>query len=275
MLFTKPAANQVFTVTSTPTWPSILLATDATGPHTWQWSIKWNGFSKSGTASTGGNEWDAGPAINDLGGTLTVKVAAGTKYATINVIVKGANPTELEVKAFLRTKLNSTGFDKIIAHEAKFKHFDRLNQPIKSFDNGYGMCQLTTPRPTFAQIWNWKLNVEGGLSLFAQKRGAAATYLSQSSRSYTTEQLTRETVCRWNGGSYHEWSAATGAWIRKANILCDSATGNIGWNTSDAQNVGKTEAALRSRDKGGYSSAPGANAHWGYFGVCYADKLLA
>ena len=275
MLFTKPTANQAFTITSTPTWPSIIFTTDATGPHTWQWSIKWNTFTKTGTASTSANEWDAGPAISDLGGTLTVRAIAGTKQATINVVVKGTNPSELEVKTFLLTKPNSAGFDKIIGHEAKFKHFNNLNQPIKSFDNGYGMCQLTTPAPTFAQIWNWKLNVEGGLSLFAQKRAAATAFLSQSARPYTADQHTKETVCRWNGGSYHEWSAATSAWIRKANILCDSATGNIGWDMSDAQNAGKTEATLRARDKGSYSSPPGSSAHWGYFGVCYADKVLA
>ena len=62
------------------------------------------------------------------------------------------------------------GFDKIIDHEAKFKHFNAQNEPIKSFDDSYGMCQLTTPTPSFEQIWNWKNNVDGGLALFASSR---------------------------------------------------------------------------------------------------------
>jgi hypothetical protein len=135
------------------------------------------------------------------------------------------------------------------------------------------MCQLTTPAPTFEQVWNWKLNVDGALSLFAQKRLAAIAYLSQGNRSYTNDQLKYETVCRWNGGAYHEWDAKAG-WVRKSNILCDSATGNIGWDMNDSANSGKSEAELRKRDHGSYSKPPASGAHWMYSGVCYADKVL-
>ncbi len=82
-------------------------------------------------------------------------------------------------------KPNSAGFDKIIEHESKFKHFNMRNEPIKSFDNGYGMCQLTNPAPTFDQVWNWKMNVEAALNLFEQKRANAIVYLSQNNRTYT------------------------------------------------------------------------------------------
>ena len=136
------------------------------------------------------------------------------------------------------------------------------------------MCQLTTPTPTFDQVWNWKLNIDGGLTLFGAKHMAAITYLSQSSRTYTGDQLKYETVCRWNGGNYHEWDTKTGVWVRKPNILCDSNTGNMGWDLNDSENKGKTEAELHKRDKDSYSKAPQPGSHWKYFGVCYADKVL-
>lgn len=274
MKITKPKPGESFSITSGAEWPSIQLETDATGPHTWKWSITWGSFSKSGTATTSGNQWDAREAIAGLGGKLTVTACANNTNASISLSVVGKNPSSQEVVQYLAGKPNSTGFDRILEHESKFKQFKIDGQPVKSFDGGYGMCQLTEPTPTFEQVWNWKRNVDGGLALFAQKRAAAVAYLSQSGRSYTAGQLTSETVCRWNGGSYHDWDATKGAWVRRGNILCDSTTGNIGWDTGDPENAGKTEAELHHRDEGSYSAPPGAGAHWKYSGICYADKLL-
>ena len=59
MKFTKPALNQTFTVTSAPEWPGIGFETDATGAHTWHWSLVWGAFKKSGKEATPGNTWDA------------------------------------------------------------------------------------------------------------------------------------------------------------------------------------------------------------------------
>lgn len=274
MKFTQPTAGQVFTAGADAQWPEMVFRTDATGAHTWQWTIKWGPFSNSGTATTAGNEWNATSTCADRGGMLTVVAKAGTAHCSVAVTIKGSNPSEADVVSYLATQADSAGFDAIIGHESKYKHFNAQGAPVKSFDNGYGMCQLTTPVPTYDQVWNWKKNVSGGLKLFSQKRAAAIAYLKQAGRSYTAEQLKYETVCRWNGGAYHDWSTTDKAWVRKAGILCDSATGNIGWDMSDAENKGKTEAALRQRDKASYSKAPEAGAHWGYFGVCYADRVL-
>ncbi|MGP8247814.1 MAG: hypothetical protein ACLQVN_25285 [Bryobacteraceae bacterium] len=274
MKFTAPKPTDAFTITAAPDWPSVVFVTDAAGQHTWSWTIQWGSFRKSGVDQTPANTWDAKAAIANLGGSLTVRVKAGKEAASIAVKVTGANPAATDVNAYLATKPGSTGFDKLLAHESKFRHFNAQGEPLKSFDNGYGMCQLTAPVPTFDQVWNWKLNVNGGLSLFAGKRASAIQYLSQSNRSYTDDQLTHEAVCRWNGGSYHVWDAKASAWARNLNILCDSATGNIGWDMTDEENKGKTEAELHKRDSGGYSKPPGVGAHWKYSGVCYADAIL-
>jgi hypothetical protein len=274
MQLVKPKPATVFTITSGPTWPAIEFQTDGKGPHTWSWTLTWGTFKTSGTATTVDNRWDAKGAIADLGGTLAVTAQANQEKATVSVNVKGTNPSAIEVTQYLSSQLNSAGFDKIIAHESKFKHFKPDGNPVKSFDNGYGMCQLTTPVPSFAEVWNWKRNIDGGLRLFEQKRTTAVTYLSQSKRTYTAEQLKYETVCRWNGGKYHEWDGTLGAWARMPNILCDSATGNIGWDMTKPENKDKTEAELRARDKGSYSAAPKTGAGWRYSGVCYADRVL-
>jgi hypothetical protein len=275
MTFTKPGSNAVFTITAAPDWPAIMFETDAQGAHAWQWMISWDVFTASGSASTEGNMWNAAPAVLDRGGLLTVKAAAGGATATITVNIAGTNPTAADVINHLATNPDNDGFAAIIRHESKFKQFAASSVPVKSFDKGYGMCQLTNPAPTFEQAWNWKQNVDGGLRLFGQKRASAVSYLGQGGRVYTQEQLKYETVCRWNGGQYHRWDPGASSWVRTPDILCDSQTGNIGWDVTDPENAGKTEALLHARDKASYSTAPGAGAHWKYLGVCYADRVLA
>jgi hypothetical protein len=274
MRFISPTTNSTFTITSGAEWPSIPLQTDGTGAHSWTWDVTWGAFKQSGSANTASNQWDAQNVVTNYGGALTVRVQANNQNSIIIVKIKGTNPSVGEVTQFLASKPGSAGFDKILIQESGCKHFNALGEPIRSFDNGYGMCQLTNPVPGFDQVWNWKLNVQAGLSLFSGKRTAAINYLTQNNRSYTNEQLMYEAVCRWNGGSYHEWDDKAGKWIRHPNILCDSATGNIGWDMDDAANKGKTEVELHKRDSASYSKPPGASAHWQYSGVCYADKVL-
>lgn len=274
MKFVTPKVAETFVISADGAWPSIEFATDGTGVHTWHWTLSWGSFQKSGKDATPNNKWNAKTGITNCGGTLIVRATAGAAHASMTVKITGTNPKAAEVIHYLSTKANSAGFGRIIQHETKFKHFGANGEPVKSFDGGYGMCQLTFPAPTFEQVWNWKLNVDGGLKLFGQKHAAAVAYLSQTNRAYTADQLKRETVCRWNGGAYHEWDSKAGRWVRSANVLCDSKTGNIGWDMTDSANKGKTEAELHKRDGGSYATSPQAGAHWKYSGMCYADRIL-
>ncbi|RZM17798.1 MAG: hypothetical protein EOO88_42400 [Pedobacter sp.] len=223
---------------------------------------------------TTGQNLQAKSFIANYGGIANIAAENGQLKSKVAINIKGTNPSPLEVRQYLSTKLDSAGFDKIIEHESKFKHFNANNEPIKSFDKGYGMCQLTNPTPRFEQVWNWQMNVDGGLQLFEEKRKIARAYLGQNDRSYTERQLNYESICRWNGGRYHEWDTPTSQWIRQKHILCDSKTGNIGWDMNDPENRGKTEAELHKRDRDTYSRPPQPGAHWQYFGVCYADRIL-
>jgi hypothetical protein len=272
MRIIEPVPGASFTIGQQPTWPSIMFRTDATTSHRWEWKISWRNFEKAGSVTTPSGSWDAAPLIANCGGTLSVHATAGSATMATTVQVRGTNPSALLLKQYLATKLNAAGMEEIINHESKCRQFTAQGEPLRSFDNGYGLCQLTNPAPNIEQVWNWKLHVDMGLTVLAQKRTAAVLYLSGSNRTYTDSQLTYETVSRWNGGSYHEWDTSAG-WVRRTDVICDSATGNIGWSTKKAQNQGKTEAELRARDSGGYSK-PSAKNSWGYFGVCYADHLL-
>jgi hypothetical protein len=274
MRITRPARKAQFSIDHTPGWPKVEFETDGTGPHIWRWTLSWGHLTRAGRAETEGPVWDASDAIADLGGTLVVRARAGTVTASTSVTLIGENPGEGEVETYVKAQPDSDGFEKIVVHESKGRHFTKRGEPVKSFDNGYGLCQLTTPVPKYEEVWNWKRNIDAGLKLFAKKRAAALAYLSQDKRSYTSEQLRYETVCRWNGGSYHVWDAKAAAWVRKPDLMCDSKTGNIGWDMSDKANAGKTEVELHKRDAATYAAPPDDDAHWKYSGVCYADAIL-
>jgi hypothetical protein len=274
MIITTPATNAVFTIAASASWPPLTFVSDVFDPHMWKWTLTWDSYSASGTASTPAGSWDATAVVTNRGGTLTVTATAGTASASTTVRIVGTNPTKADVVAYLSAKADSDGLDRIIDHETKFIHFTNSHEPSKSFDNGYGMCQLTNPKPTLEQAWNWKMNVDAGLALFADKRKAARTYLGQGGRPFTDVQLRLEAICRWNGGAYHRGDAGAGKWIRSPNVLCDTTTGNIGWDMTDAENIGKTAAQLRARDSASYKHPPAPTAHWKYFGICYADSVL-
>jgi hypothetical protein len=275
LLLLSPAANTKFEISADAKWPDLVFKTNAvllaTQRLTWTWKIQWGTFSKSGTTTTTNNSLDLKPLVNNLGGTLTVNVSGPFGAAGVTVRIVGKTPDAQAVKNYLATRPNSKGFERILEHETHMVHFNAGGEPVKSFDNGYGICQLTAPAPTYEQVWNWKLNIDAGLKLFETKRQAAVAHLSQSGRKYTSDQLVRETISRWNGSPYHVWDAKKG-WVRPSNILCDRQTGNIGWDLNDPANSGKTEAQLRARDVGKYKT--GKPEHWRYLGICYADSIL-
>jgi hypothetical protein len=261
---TSPAPNAVFIVTAEPAWPVLQFQTNASISSgqklTWSWKIQWDKFSKQGKDQTSTNSWNAQSAlfqtltagvITNLGGRLTVQVTGASGSAQLVVQIKGTNPTRADVIQFLSQQPNSTGFERILDHESHMQHFKANGEPIKSFDGGYGIAQLTNPSPSYEQAWNWKLNIAVGLALYQTKQASAIVHLSQNHRSYTQDQLIRETICRWNGGTYHVWSGK--AWTRPSNIVCDTQTGNIGWDMnnrySNAGNVPPEAGELRFRSR--------------------------
>lgn len=205
---------------------------------------------------------------------------AGDEYFLRAVYIKGTNPSRAKLDGFVATLNEATGYEKILHHEAKGKHFINADgEPVVVFDKGYGLAQLTTPAPTYVQAWNWKENVKGGLKLYHTKRNEARSYLSSHGKtSFTDDQLQLETFSRYNGGIYHKWDAENKAWIRNSSLLCDDATGNIGWDLTSSENSGKSADELRKRDIATYGQGKAGQSKehpWTYTGVCYADHIAS
>lgn len=291
----SPATGSSFSIDASAQIPAIKfqIETAQSAPYKWSWSLVWiakvsglrestkrgstlKTFRIAGRFESGDKAWVASVG-GVMGGRLSVEVSAGTETFRRAVHVKGTNPSRSDVEALLATMPNVEGFDTILAQESHFKNFiDADGQPIVAFDRGYGMTQLTNPPPTFEQAWNWKENIRGGVALYQAKQNAAKSYLSQSGRTYSAEQLRLETWSRWNGGGYHVWDPSTKSWARNDDMLCDVRTGNIGWDISETENSGHTEAELHARDASTYKNPKkdkGAENKWKYTGVCYADHL--
>ncbi|WP_419809602.1 hypothetical protein [Sphingomonas sp.] len=271
MRIVSPTPNQVFTISSDTTAPVI-----ESGGAQRRWTLRWRTYTKQGIGSSTGNWVSMQPLLAGLGGTLTITGTAAGKSAAVTVKIVGANPSLQELRDFTRPLPQGPDLLLILEHETHGRHFNtgrvHNGEPIVSFDGGYGISQLTTPRPTYEQCWSWKENVRGGIALFATKRADAIAFLSRGGRTYTPDQLRRETICRWNGGRYHEWNGT--AWQRPANIVCAPGTGNIGWNTNLAANQDQTVTQLQDRDRDDYRLPHDDGDNWNYYGVCYVDSLL-
>ncbi len=270
MKLTAPGHDGTVRIPPDGSPPPLPFASDAVGVHRWGWRLTWRDQIAHGAATTPHGRWDARPAIGKGGGRLDVLATAGRNSARAAVTLCGTNPTEAEVTAYLATKTNAHGFDRIVAQESRCRHFADDGLPVVSFDGGVGLCQLTHPPATSAQAWDWRANLDAGLALFATKRILAVRHLGQGGRSFTADEVTREAVCLWNGGYYHVWDGRD--WVRPSDILCDARAGNIGWDMTDPANHGRSAAQLHARDAASYPS--GRGAHWRYFGVCYADHVL-
>lgn len=291
----QPQTSEKFYIDKEAVFPKILfeIITDVAGPYTWNWLISWDAnvsglrekprgktvatFKAEGCFTSNEKIWDAKSIDQVIGGTLTVSVEAGTDKFMRTVTILGQQPNTERVKLYLKEK-NSSALEKFIKQESNFKHFINLDsEPIVAGDKGYGLTQITNPPPNFSQVWSWKNHLDAAIEIFDKKKAAAKKFLDSGGKdSYTQEMLDLETLCMWNGGKYHEWNEDSKKWQRKKDILCDSQTGNIGWDMDVSANNEKSEADLHDRDKEQYKkmkSGQTAENPWIYTGVCYADHI--
>lgn len=152
MRFVELPVGHRFVISSDGGMPALLFATDGQGAHSWEWTIHWRGFRKTGRLTTPSNTVDLAAALAELGGRLTLTTRAGKQIAFVTVTVVGTNPSQAEVRAYLATKTGGPDFTPIVLHEAHGRHFTAKGEPIVSFDGGYGMVQLTDPIPTYRQV---------------------------------------------------------------------------------------------------------------------------
>lgn len=293
----KPEKGSTYFIDEDANLPDVRfeIETNQPAPYDWKWNIKWNAkvsglressnrgkllkvFEEKGAFTTDKKTWKMDFPGKIIGGFLTVEVKAGTEQFKRSVYIKGKNPSAEKLKNYVASIEGVKGFEKILFHEALGKNFINADgEPVVAFDKGYGISQLTQPAPTFEQIWSWKKNVDGGTKLYKEKRSFAKHDLDKHGlNSYTEEQLQLETYSRYNGGKYHEWDADEKIWVKKSDVLCDSSTTNIGWDTTEDVNEDKSESDLHTRDKDTYKKGKNGQSeenNWMYTGVCYADHV--
>ncbi|WP_157201867.1 hypothetical protein [Massilia sp. Root335] len=290
----SPAEGEKFYIDENGVFPRIFFQpeVDESQKCIWKWEIKWaaatsglreskkrgrtiKNWNQTGKEFEGITSWTADLNGLCLGGTLTVVVKSGTTTLRRSVQILGTNPTEDKIREYIATFDNIPGFDRLVDQESKFKQFISADhEPIVAFDGGYGLTQLTDPKPKYNEAWDWKANIRAGVTLYRTKRKEAEIYLKGGEkRTFTEEQLQLETWCRWNSGHYHEWDKENKKWIRNPAILSDNETANIGWDMTKEENKGKSEQELHKRDKDEYAKPPTKKSLWRYSGVVYADHV--
>jgi hypothetical protein len=292
----RPAENEIFYIDEEANFPKINFELDLAENQEciWTWDIHWAAatsglreskkrgraikqWSEKGKQIHGSNSWLADLNGHCLGGTLTVSVKISEKTFRRSVRILGTNPSEEKIRSYIATFEEIPGFDRIVLKESKYKQFINADrEPIVAFDGGYGLTQLTNPKPKYNEAWDWKANIRAGVELYRAKRKECKNYLAggkNGKRSYTEEQLELETWCLWNSGRYHVWDEKNKKWIRDPRILDDNQTANIGWDITRPENKGKSEEELHNRDKDEYSKPPTDKSSWRYSGIVYADHI--
>jgi hypothetical protein len=286
----SPNSCQIFYIEEDSKFPEITyeIKTSETGPFDWSWKIEWIAmgcshaankpryknksqkiFSKSGAFKSNDTKWKANLG-EVLGGILTVKVKTSTTTFLRQTIILGKNPSKEQInKEIDSSNANDVKetLKKIIQQESAYKHFYSDNMPMTSFDNGFGLGQLTNPPPTYEQVWSWKAHIRELLEKrLPAHRKRAQNYLDKHGQ-YTSEQLELETLAAYNGLAkgqhYWNWSESQKKWVENNDVICDPNQSNKGWLVSTPEEKKMTVKDLQEdKDKKPF-----------YTGRCYAEHI--
>lgn len=240
----SPAANAVFNITSQPAMPSVRcqaritgVQPDPTASTPFDWSITvteavrasscpssrvGNCSATVSQAGVRGGSWT--PVLNVFQGgdaVITARATVGgtALQASVTVRIRGTNPAP----ATITGRLGGAGSaaDRIACHESGRRQFDGTGMPLLGPGGDVGVMQLCNPAASCPQRWDWTANVAAGAALIAQKRTAAQAHLNahRVNGHYPNDQnlgdadvLLRETIQRYNGGTYWHWDAPHGRW---------------------------------------------------------------
>ena len=97
---------------------------------------------------------------NTQGGIANLTLSTTNFTKSLSFTILGTQPKSSDVITEINFFKGNIWFAEFVAkHESKLIQFNNNGFPLKSYDNGYGIFQLTMPVPTCDQIWNWKSNV--------------------------------------------------------------------------------------------------------------------
>jgi hypothetical protein len=139
------------------------------------------------------------------GGALTIAVAVDTAtkcygIETKGLKIQGVNPPRGEVNV----ACGSVIVQKMVMQESGRRQFDAAADagisdcPLFSGDRqgGVGLLQITNPKPTLDDHWDWTANISHGLQILAEKRAGARGYPARIRNSGAFQAL----VQRFNVG---------------------------------------------------------------------------
>ena len=156
-------------------------------------------------------EWDIVASMgSDLrGGRMELRTQLGTAVLTNVFHIRGENPSDDDVEALLaddpfRFALAIVQHEIGYTPEIGYRQFNTTGTlgtniqgvatndykwcPNRSSDGiGWGLMQLTNPRPTAQQLWDWRANVQGGLTILTNKQIMSSNYFAAVQRMYPTQ----------------------------------------------------------------------------------------
>jgi len=164
-------------ITSDAVMPSIVAITKGClSSDSIQWSVKFHYKCSSKNSVS----YDAGPFIGtstiDLpldvtallsgavyGGTMTLTYS-GAASGSYQFTIKGTNPNQQIIKSYISSKTSLWYAIPMAIQESSLMQFLTDGTPKCSYDNGFGLYQITSyPIASYQQIYSWKANVDDAL----------------------------------------------------------------------------------------------------------------
>jgi len=172
------------------------------------------------------------------GGDATVLVTADVLGAhlsdTQQFKIRGRNPSPQAVIGYLNSHFPGTVLpaDKIACWESEHTlgQFNSQNLPRFGKPNGYGIMQVDNPRASDNAVWNWRTNLDEGLSILAEKWNIAQGWPASVKQTYPTATdyvtlglvddvtglpyVVLDAIKQYNGFHYWSWDDTQKRWLR-------------------------------------------------------------
>ena len=176
------SANQIVYITSAPAMPTLTAKLTGSPSGTLDWTLSQEfirgnlsndpDYSKNNVAATA--TWNINTTIGThfFGGKITVSLTdSDGKTCEFVFYIRGTNPSESAIKTYIGT--TPWYAIPIAKQESTLRQFNTGTAstssliaacPLKSNGSGndWGIFQLSSPKPSNTQLWNWKANVDGG-----------------------------------------------------------------------------------------------------------------
>ena len=97
--------------------------------------------------------------------------------------------------------------------------YGELNYPEYGYPNGFGIMKLDNPSATERELWNWKANIDKGISIYTTKKQWAITYLNKFTSNIPDSIIKQSSFQKYNGGDlYSEYDDYQKEWIINPEI---------------------------------------------------------